>query len=182
MKPQTRTSSFLLVVLLTTLALLISACQFNVSRNGDGSLTVTTSMSQQELQSEISAAIADPLRVLHDHLGRAMSCIDVICVEDLHVRGMVRNHCLARSLSDAALGQVVRLLEYKCHWYGKDLIKVDRFYPSSKTCSACGHVLEDLSLSVREWTCPTASTSGARSRRRARTASASPARSSTPAS
>jgi putative transposase len=79
---------------------------------------------------------------------------DVICVEDLNVRGMVRNHCLAQALSDASMSKFVGLLEYKCDWYGKDMVKVDRFFPSSKRCHDCGHVVSELPLSIREWTCP----------------------------
>jgi putative transposase len=78
----------------------------------------------------------------------------VIVVEDLNVAGMVRNHCLARVISDAAWRMLLTFLAYKCAWYGRELIKVDRFYPSSKTCSACGHVVERLPLDVRNWTCP----------------------------
>jgi len=78
----------------------------------------------------------------------------VIVVEDLNVAGMVRNHCLARVISDAAWRMLLTVLAYKCAWYGRELIKVDRFYPSSKTCSACGHVVEQLPLDVRNWTCP----------------------------
>jgi putative transposase len=79
---------------------------------------------------------------------------DVICMEDLNVRGMVRNHCLARSLSDASFGVFRSMIEYKCGWYGKELKLVDRFFPSSKRCSACGHVVESLPLDIRQWTCP----------------------------
>lgn len=79
---------------------------------------------------------------------------DVICVEDLNVRGMVRNHCLAQALSDASMSKFVGLLEYKCAWYGKEIVKIDRFFPSSKRCHDCGHVVSALPLSVREWTCP----------------------------
>jgi putative transposase len=78
----------------------------------------------------------------------------VIVVEDLNVAGMVRNHCLARVISDAAWRMLLTFLAYKCAWYGRSLIKVDRFYPSSKTCSACGHVVERLPLDVRKWACP----------------------------
>jgi putative transposase len=78
----------------------------------------------------------------------------VIVVEDLNVAGMVRNHCLARVISDAAWRMLLTFLAYKCAWYGRELIKVARFYPSSKTCSACGHVVEQLPLDVRNWTCP----------------------------
>ena len=61
---------------------------------------------------------------------------------------------LARALSDAAFGEFRRMLEYKCEWYGRELRRVERFYPSSKRCFDCGHVLEELPLDCREWTCP----------------------------
>jgi putative transposase len=78
----------------------------------------------------------------------------VIVVEDLNVAGMVRNHCLARVISDVAWHMLLSFLAYKCVWYGRELLKVDRFYPSSKTCSTCGRVVEHLPLNVRNWTCP----------------------------
>lgn len=77
----------------------------------------------------------------------------VICVENLNVSGMMKNHCLAKSVGDAAFGELVRQLEYKSAWRGRTLVKVDRFYPSSKTCSCCGHVNQELTLSDRTWTC-----------------------------
>ena len=78
---------------------------------------------------------------------------DVICCEDLNVKGMVRNNHLAKSVSDASWGTFVTMLEYKAKWYGKTLVKIGRFYPSSKTCHHCGYVKEDLSLSDRYYTC-----------------------------
>ena len=81
----------------------------------------------------------------------------VICVEDLNVSGMMKNHCLAKSIGDAAFGELVRQLEYKSAWRGRTLVKVDRFYPSSKTCSCCGHVNQELTLPDREWTCKSCS-------------------------
>ena len=77
-----------------------------------------------------------------------------ICVEDLNVKAMQRNKHLAYSISDAAIGEFYRQLEYKCAWAGKNLIKIDRFAPSSKTCSHCGYVNKRLTLNVRQWTCP----------------------------
>lgn len=77
-----------------------------------------------------------------------------IVVEDLNVKGMLQNHCLARVISDVGWSEFFRQLEYKCGWYGRTLVKVDRFFPSSKTCSACGCVVEKLPLDVRHWTCP----------------------------
>jgi putative transposase len=79
---------------------------------------------------------------------------DVICVEDLNLRGMAKNHSLARSLSDAGIGTAVRMLDDKAARYGKTVIRVDRFFPSSKLCSDCGYVAPALPLGIREWTCP----------------------------
>lgn len=76
---------------------------------------------------------------------------DVNAIEDLNVKGMVRNRHLARSISDASFGEFRRQLEYKAE--GRVFV-ADRWFPSSKTCSACGSVLDELALSVREWTCP----------------------------
>lgn len=78
---------------------------------------------------------------------------DSICIEDLNVKGMVKNHSLALSISDAGWGEFVRQLEYKSEWYGKNIIRIGRFEPSSKTCSHCGMINKDLTLDQREWTC-----------------------------
>ena len=78
-----------------------------------------------------------------------------ICVESLHVKAMVRHPTLAKAISDVGWGEFVRMLEYKATWYGRTLVKIDRWYPSSKRCSACGHVLDALTLDIRHWTCPT---------------------------
>nr|DAX48567.1 MAG TPA: endonuclease [Caudoviricetes sp.] len=80
---------------------------------------------------------------------------DVICIEDLNVKGMVRNHQLAKSISDASWGTFIALLAYKAEWNDKKVVKIDRFYPSSQTCSSCGYVNgQTKDLSVREWKCP----------------------------
>lgn len=79
---------------------------------------------------------------------------DVIVVEDLHVAGMVRNHRLANRISDCGWGTFRALLEYKTARWGRRLVVIDRWFPSSKMCSQCGHLLARLSLSTRHWTCP----------------------------
>lgn len=80
---------------------------------------------------------------------------DVICIEDLNICGMVKNHSLAQAIEDVSWSEFVRQLQYKCDWNDKQLIKIDRFYPSSQTCSVCGYKNADVkNLSVREWTCP----------------------------
>jgi putative transposase len=80
------------------------------------------------------------------------SQVDSIAIEDLNVKGMVKNHCLAKSISDVSWSEFVRQLKYKCEWYGKNLLIIGRFEPSSKMCS-CGEVNKNLSLSDREWAC-----------------------------
>lgn len=82
------------------------------------------------------------------------SQVRTICMEDLNVKGMQRNHHLAQAVGDASFGMFLTLLEYKCSWYGVNLIKTGRFAPSSKTCGKCGHVYKGLKLSERSWTCP----------------------------
>ncbi len=79
---------------------------------------------------------------------------DLIAIEDLAIRNMVKNRKLARSISDASWGEFNRQLEYKCQWYGKELIKIDRYFPSSKRCGNCGHIIDKLPLNIREWECP----------------------------
>ena len=82
----------------------------------------------------------------------------VICLEDLSVKGMERNHKLAKSVTDASFSRFVEMLEYKAEWYGRKIIKIDRFYPSTQLCSGCGYKNESIKglkgLKVREWVCP----------------------------
>lgn len=93
-----------------------------------------------------------------DHLHKvSRNIIDenqVIVLEELNVSGMMRNHCLAKSIADVSLAELVRQIEYKAQWYGRTVIKVDRWFPSSKTCSECGFIMDSLPLDVREWSCP----------------------------
>ena len=80
---------------------------------------------------------------------------DTICIEDLQVSNMIKNHKLSRSIADVSWSEFTRMLTYKADWYGRTILKIDRFYPSSQTCSCCGCVnSETKDLSVREWTCP----------------------------
>ena len=78
---------------------------------------------------------------------------DVICIEDLAVKNMMKNHKLAQAFSDVSLGTFYTMLEYKANWNDKTVVKIDRFFPSSKCCSNCGWIKQDLTLAIREWTC-----------------------------
>ena len=103
-----------------------------------------------------SAAIrSDALHSLTTHLTRRFHTIGI---EDLNVRGMVNNRHLARSIADMGFFEFRRQLQYKAAMRGGQVVVADRFYPSSKTCSSCGHRLEALPLAVREWTCPVCKT------------------------
>lgn len=93
------------------------------------------------------------LDTLHKVSNKLVNEFDVIVCEDLNVKGMIKNHKLSKHIADASWGNFVTLLQYKCDWYGKELVKVNRFYPSSKTCGDCGWINQNLKLSDREWTC-----------------------------
>ena len=103
---------------------------------------------------KVYARIADRRR---DHLHKVTTRIvrenQTIVIEDLTVRNMLRNHSLTRAISDTAWRDTRGMLEYKADWYGRDLVVVDRWYPSSKVCSACGRIASSMPLNVREWEC-----------------------------
>lgn len=102
----------------------------------------------------VHAKIADSRKdALHKFSHSLVKRFDTIFVEDLNLRGMVKNHALARSLSDTSIGMAIRMIEAKCRMYGKRLVKIDRFFPSSKTCNSCGFLLQELPLDVRGWQC-----------------------------
>ncbi len=102
----------------------------------------------------VYARITDRRR---DHLHKLTTRLvrenQTIVIEDLTVRNMVKNHSLARAISDAAWRQLRTMLEYKADWYGRNLVVVDRWFPSSKLCSVCGALAERMPLNVRSWTC-----------------------------
>jgi len=91
---------------------------------------------------------------LHRVSTRLVRSADTIVIEDLNVSGLVRNRRLARAISDCGWGEFRRQLQYKCERAGRTLVVIDRWLPSSKTCSACGHLLAEPSLGTRHWTCP----------------------------
>ncbi len=95
---------------------------------------------------------------LHKLTTRLVRENQTIAVEDLAVKNMVKNRKLALAISDASWGELVRQLEYKCDWYDRTFIKIDRWFPSSKRCGNCGHIVEKLPLNIREWDCPNCGT------------------------
>jgi putative transposase len=103
----------------------------------------------------LHARISDTRRdMLQKFTTKIISENQAIYVEGLNVAGMVKNHNLAKHIADAAFGEIFRELEYKAMWYGRTYMPLDRFFPSSKLCSSCGHLLDELPLPVREWDCP----------------------------
>ncbi|MEG4285924.1 RNA-guided endonuclease TnpB family protein [Microcoleus sp. A006_D1] len=104
-----------------------------------------------KVYAEISDARSDFIHKLTTRLVRENQ---TIAVEDLAVKNMIKNRKLALSISDASWGELIRQLEYKCDWYGRTLVKIDRWFPSSKRCGHCGHIVDKLPLNIREWDCP----------------------------
>ena len=104
---------------------------------------------------KLHAKIADSRKdFLHKLSTRLINENQVIAIETLAVSNMQKNHSLVKSIADASWSEFVRQLEYKALWYGRELVGIDRWYPSSKRCSDCGHTVKKMPLSVREWICP----------------------------
>ena len=112
-------------------------------------------MKVAKVHAEISDTRNDFLHKLTTRLVRENQ---TIAVEVLSVKNMVKNRKLSLSINDASWGEIVRQLEYKCQWYGRTLIKIDKWFPSSKRCGHCGHIVDKLPLNIREWNCPKCST------------------------
>ena len=91
--------------------------------------------------------------ILHKISTKLVRSYDLICLEDLNVKGMVKNHKLAKHISDCGWSMFVSMLEYKANWNDKQIIRINRFFPSSKTCNECGWIKSDLKLDDREWVC-----------------------------
>lgn len=129
----------------------LAKAQRNLARKQKGSNN--RAKAQQRL-ARVHARITDSRRdYLHKLSTRLVRENQTVVIEDLNVRGMLRNHSLARAISDAAWTELRSMLEYKTAWYGRELVAIDRWFPSSKTCSECGAVADTMPLNVRMWTC-----------------------------
>jgi putative transposase len=103
----------------------------------------------------LHARIADRRRdFLHKLTTHLVHDNQAICVESLSVKNLMQNHCLAKAIADVGWGELVSQLQYKATWYGRDVVAIDKWYPSSKRCHVCGYILDSLDLDVRQWTCP----------------------------
>ncbi len=101
------------------------------------------------------AKIADTRKdYIHKFTTKVIGENQAVFVEGLNVAGMLKNHCLAKHIADASWAEIFRQLEYKSDWYGRTYCELDRFFPGSRLCNVCGHLLDKLPLSVREWDCP----------------------------
>jgi putative transposase len=129
----------------------LARAQRDLSRKAKGSRNRAKARAKV---AKVHGRIADRRR---DHLHKVSTRIirenQTVVIEDLAVRNMVRNHSLARAISDASWSELRRMLEYKAGWYGREVIAIDRWYPSSKTCSSCGTLVKSLPLNIREWAC-----------------------------
>lgn len=94
------------------------------------------------------------LNYIHQLTSQLVNENQIICVENLNVNGMIKNHKIAKHIQDAGFNEFIRVLEYKCKLYGRELVKIDRWFPSSKKCNHCGYINKELRLSDRQWICP----------------------------
>ena len=136
----------------------LATLQHSLSRKVKGSSNYRKAkLRVARLHSKVSNRRSDFLHKLTHRLTRE-SQAGTICVEDLNIKGMTKNHHIAYSIVDAGLGEFYRQLSYKCDWYGVNYRVIGRFEPSSKQCHVCGYRRPKLSLSTRQWTCPSCGT------------------------
>lgn len=109
---------------------------------------------KKKLAKEYEKVINKRKDFLHKTSTELVKNHDSLAIEDLNINDMLQNHKLAQSISDVAWSSFIRMLEYKCEWYGKNLLKIGRFEPSSKMCYKCGYINKELKLSDRKWVCP----------------------------
>jgi len=116
-------------------------------------------LKQKQILGKIHEKVSNVrLDYLHKVTTEIIKNHDIICIEDLAVKNLMKNHKLSQAFSDVALGTFYTMLEYKANWNDKTVVKIDRFFPSSKTCSVCGWIKQDLELKNRKWICPSCNT------------------------
>ncbi|MGW3178509.1 RNA-guided endonuclease InsQ/TnpB family protein [Kitasatospora sp. NPDC001119] len=129
----------------------LAKAQRNLARKAGGSANQEKA---RRRVARVHAKIADRRRdFLHKLTTRLVRENQTVVIEDLTVRNMLKNRELARAISDASWTELRTMLEYKCAWYGRDLVTIDRWFPSSKLCSACGVIRDTMPLNIREWAC-----------------------------
>lgn len=125
----------------------------------DKGIKLSYAKNYQKQKQKVAKLYEKVMNQRNDYLNKLSTNIiknhDVICIEDLNVKGMLRNHKLAKSISDVSWSSFVTKIEYKAKWYGKKIIKIDRWFASSKLCSTegCGHKENKMPLTIRHWTC-----------------------------
>lgn len=116
------------------------------------------SKNKEKAHIKLAAAHEKPSNKRKDNLHKLTTKLikenDIICIENLNVKGMSKNHKLAKAIQDASFGTLVSMLKYKAAWHNRKIIEVGRYYPSSKICHYCGHKMDYMGLEVRNWTCP----------------------------
>ena len=126
--------------------------------DSDGKSVVVDSKGRTKAREYLAKVYNRAANIRSNHLHHISSKIvnenQVIVMEDLNVAGMMKNRKLSKSIWDCSWSELTRQIMYKAEWYGREVVKIDRFYPSSKTCGACGFINRDLKLEDREWTCP----------------------------
>ncbi|HNY38238.1 MAG TPA: transposase, partial [Petrotogaceae bacterium] len=130
--------------------------KFQMNKNGN---TFVRTKNIEKLQKKLNATWFRIKCLRNDYIHKATSNLvktkpEMLVVEDLGVSNMVKNHKLAKSIQNAMFGEIYRQLKYKCEWNGIKFVTADRFYPSSKICSKCGNIKEDLTLKDRICVCP----------------------------
>lgn len=130
----------------------IKKLQRSLSRKKDGSHNKTKA--RIKLSKSYEKITNRKTNYLHYVVNQLLNENQVIVMEDLNIKGMMKNHKLAESIQEMNFGEFRRMLEYKASWYGRKLVFIDRFYPSSKKCNHCGYINKELKLSDRQWICP----------------------------